>query len=582
MIPCTNGILIRPKVNEINHQRSTSFSHSNSSSSSQSNANQTNVNNSTQNSSNCSTTANCNSSGNTNQHSVQSSNSFSNANSTHYNASNASNGPSTTTSSSNNLANNVNNTNNNNSNNNNNSSNCNSNASSSNQATFTLPSYIVNTITNEIIEIKFPDESSRNAWLTLVHTHITPYLEETSQAKEESTSHSDNPSTNNNKAAKKAQTQPQQQQQQQAQQPKQQQQVACQLSVPLLTANTHRCNSNISQCSSISSGQGSSISGLSINSKVTTATTESFLSNQIESLNLSDSAINTNAANSLAASPNNTNKFLSAPTNSGDSSEMQLSVDLANILCSFNNIIEQSLFHGSLMRSASSAGETITKNSQDAHVSIPKRAETFNGASCKESQMQAININSDILKSRVYKNSACLNELFDTNNNGNCKPDALPSGGCSAGNNKHHLSEACISHSNTNSELSADSGYQSRLCVDLNHDLDGDNCSCVFFENNSDFGKLKQLNGMISRKSSSLSKNDEAHAKAVAANAMSNPPTNSSNTTSISRVQFENILKIILNDYMRLKSDNDGLKKELDNKNKTIDVLKKAIDEFKV
>ncbi len=37
-------------------------------------------------------------------------------------------------------------------------------------------SYIVNTITNEIVELKFPDEMSRNQWATLVHTHITPLI----------------------------------------------------------------------------------------------------------------------------------------------------------------------------------------------------------------------------------------------------------------------------------------------------------------------------------------------------------------------------------------------------------------------
>ena len=39
------------------------------------------------------------------------------------------------------------------------------------------------------------------------------------------------------------------------------------------------------------------------------------------------------------------------------------------------------------------------------HASIPKRAETFNGASSKECPMSNININADILKSRVYKNA---------------------------------------------------------------------------------------------------------------------------------------------------------------------------------
>jgi hypothetical protein len=36
------------------------------------------------------------------------------------------------------------------------------------------------------------------------------------------------------------------------------------------------------------------------------------------------------------------------------------------------------------MRSASSAGETMTRANHDPHTSIPKRAETFNGASSKD------------------------------------------------------------------------------------------------------------------------------------------------------------------------------------------------------
>jgi hypothetical protein len=54
---------------------------------------------------------------------------------------------------------------------NNNNNNMNTNSSTSNSL-----SYIVNTITNEIVELKFPDEASRNQWATLVHTHITPFI----------------------------------------------------------------------------------------------------------------------------------------------------------------------------------------------------------------------------------------------------------------------------------------------------------------------------------------------------------------------------------------------------------------------
>ncbi len=45
-----------------------------------------------------------------------------------------------------------------------------------------------------------------------------------------------------------------------------------------------------------------------------------------------------------------------------------------------------------LMRSASSAGETATRSNQDIHASMPKRAETFNGASSKEMNI-SMNIN---------------------------------------------------------------------------------------------------------------------------------------------------------------------------------------------
>lgn len=154
--------------------------------------------------------------------------------------------------------------------------------------------------------------------------------------------------------------------------------------VPLLTANTHRCNSNISNCSSVSSGQGSSISSTS--SKLTTTTSKSVLP-----IDLSDSALlNSNGNSSLSASPNPTtngiiNNNITIASNAGDLqsqaddsaslpvvSDMQLSVDLANLLYSFNSIIESSLFHGNLMRSASSAGETITKNSHEVLYRLKK------------------------------------------------------------------------------------------------------------------------------------------------------------------------------------------------------------------
>jgi hypothetical protein len=126
VIPFMSGILIRPKISEIsNSSRSSSFYSSNSS-----HLNITNNNNS-------------------------SNNTLSNSSNTN-NSVNFFNSSSSTTLSSNNSFNN---------------------SSTASTSSSTLPSYIVNTITNEIIELKFPEEIIRNQWLTLVHTHILPLIE---------------------------------------------------------------------------------------------------------------------------------------------------------------------------------------------------------------------------------------------------------------------------------------------------------------------------------------------------------------------------------------------------------------------
>jgi hypothetical protein len=124
VIPCTNGILIRPKLDELtSNQNRISYSSSLNISTTNNNNNSSNINNQIANG----------------------------------------------------LINNNNNTgsinNNSNNNNNNNATTTTTTTNSSN-----IISYIVNTITNEIVEIKFPDESSRNQWATLVHTHITPFI----------------------------------------------------------------------------------------------------------------------------------------------------------------------------------------------------------------------------------------------------------------------------------------------------------------------------------------------------------------------------------------------------------------------
>ena len=149
----------------------------------------------------------------------------------------------------------------------------NSSSSSSHGNNSILPTYIVNTITNEIIEIKFSDEASRNQWLTLVHTHITPFIEENTSKEEASSTHLEAFSAGGGGAVPSTGS-------------SLQYQHSCssngsfssvsQLvhknfkltsstgpmgSVPLLTANAYRCNSNISNSSSASSsGQGSYVS----------------------------------------------------------------------------------------------------------------------------------------------------------------------------------------------------------------------------------------------------------------------------------------------------------------------------------
>lgn len=188
VIPCTNGILIRPKLDEILTSRSTNLHHSSQSS--------LNLNSAT--AVHHSTTLN-----------------------THSSFSNSSDKPIVSTAAAAlqtgiNLA--------------ASSSQCNISNSSYNM------SYIVNTINNEIVEIKFPDEQTRNNWATLVHTHITPFIvaQQTTNLTTESGStstlrHQSSNASNSSGCSSSAKTTV----------------VKSTSSGPLLTANTYRCNSNI-------------------------------------------------------------------------------------------------------------------------------------------------------------------------------------------------------------------------------------------------------------------------------------------------------------------------------------------------
>jgi hypothetical protein len=504
----------------------------------------------------------------------------------------------------------------------------NSQSSSSSSSNSILPTYIVNTITNEIIEIKFGDEISRNQWLTLVHTHITPFIEEnTPKDDSTSSSHLESFNNNNNNNNKEGSSSSANQSLvtgtvTSSSSSNLHYQNSCSSngsfnsisqivnknfkltsstgpvgSVPLLTANTHRCNSNISHSSSSSSGQGSYTSSSSSASGISNSTKRTSLlsNNAIDALNLSDSVMNTHQSHSNASSPinittnvneksgvgidagvstnsSNTNGNNNDENISLSSCDMQLSPDLANILYSFNNLFDHALFPANLIRSASSAGETVTRNNQEMHASMPKRAETFNGASSKECPMSNININADILKSRVYK-SAVSAGCIHHHHGGHDKKSESRSSNESVKMKKHHHHHHQNGDGVTNTDLSADSGYHSRLCVDQNHDVDPENCSCTFiFENTS---ASKSFNHKRPNEKCEVLDQDtlieDIHRRHQQAS-----------HASIPKAHFESILKFILDDYMRLKNENEMLRTQLNKKDKSIDTLKSTMEECKV
>ena len=470
--------------------------------------------------------------------------------------------------------------------------------------------YIINLRTNQMLELSFPDEISKSQWLTLVHTHVTPFIDESpkdvavvdqtpsqldslnkntpfqnTQFSATNLHHQNSCSSTTSNSSltssssvgssasatmisiKNKSLLYQKLQHQNTYPPhtmscshnsaqhhltSQSHSAIAQLPIPILppsssSSSSQRCQSN---CSSI---------------KTDASQSSLLMSNPIEPLNLTDSMVNSSVASPNTNSNSNNTNFTAANSesiaNESSNSDMQLSPDLANILYSFNYLIEQSLCHGSLMRSASSAGETITRGNQEIQASIPKRAETFNGASAKDTQIATISINSDLIKSRVYTTTA--NQILE-NGDEDCSRRIMKNiSNCSGkmnimGNSNCSSSDAGVSHqSNGNSEESGDSGYQSRLCMDFNHDVDNaETCSCTFESGKS----MKQLSDLI-------------HLKRLFANDA---------TPSISKTHFESIIKSILTDYVRVKNENEDLKKNMASKEKTIDYLKKTVDECKV
>ncbi len=236
-----------------------------------------------------------------------------------------------------------------------------------------------------------------------------------------------------------------------------------------------------------------------------------------------------------------------ANSNMNSESDMNISPDIANILYSFNNLIEQNIFQSNLIRSASSAGETVTRNTQDPHVSMPKRAETFNGASSsKESQVTTLNLNANILQSYLHK----TNNISES--------DSGEGSSKTVSKTSSNASDTLAVRPIVNTDLSTDFGYHSRLSVDMHQDIDGDICSCSVFDGNhsvNNNNKIKNSKSLNGRKSI--------------------PEENK--LMSLTKGQFESILRTILSDYMRIKSENEQLRKEIEISNSSLEKIKSSL-----
>ncbi len=272
--------------------------------------------------------------------------------------------------------------------------------------------YIINLKTNQMLEMTFPDEMSKTQWLTLVHTHITPFIDDHSSSSKDdavtatplqtSQQFSDSAinlhyqnscsSTTSNSSlmsgsslgssisAVSIKNKSNLKLMHQASVPLPQSMLATPMnnnnhhhhhhvmvvphshsavsthlptaampvpvpaSAPSVTAQ--RCHSNCSSIVSNSSVNSSAPNTAvkSNNANVHDMTNDSL--NGIEPLNLTGSLVNSPPVAVLG--------IVAAQTSNGSVSEadmvadMQLSPDLANIIYSFNYLIEQSLCHGKL------------------------------------------------------------------------------------------------------------------------------------------------------------------------------------------------------------------------------------------
>ncbi len=263
----------------------------------------------------------------------------------------------------------------------------------------------------------------------------------------------------------------------------------------------------------------------------TVSTTSTPINCRIEALNINDSGLCASSLISTSTTNIDTSSLASYDT-------LFTEADINCLVEALSQNQNEKLTLSHLMRSASSAGETSSRTNPDIyHTSVPKRAETFNGASSSKETNISLNIN-EISKTRSHKVSTSSSSYI------NCG-SSISSGSSNNDTN--------ITNLNLNTDLSADSGYQSRLCVNQNHELDGDSCVCTCF---SDFNNSKNIN------------NDNSQEEPSRATPY--------------KLRLEDLVRYIIKDYVKLKDENTSLKEDLENKQKTIELLQQKVDSIKV
>jgi hypothetical protein len=394
-----------------------------------------------------------------------------------------------------------------------------------------------------MLELQFPDEISKNQWLTLVHTHITPFIQNEHHTNHNHPHHNHHNPLHHHHDHLSSQT------------PMHQNYHLPNLHYQMSTVSNSSINSSLSTSTSTSVSASATVPPVIKNTKQPSSSMMNH-----PKLTYTASSASRNSIDDVVSLHSSSNR----EEKSTSENDLQLSTDLANIIYSFNYLLEQSFCcttAANLARSASSAGETITKSGQEAQISVPKRAETFNGASTTSSAStttsstassasSSAHLQSNIMmmKTSASNNNVMLNIMNNLMNN----------------NSKKATTNTATDHSSssgtttTSESETADSGYHSRLCMDFGPNQDLDNVSevsCMCYANNNNSNNNRQLSEL--RKFLRSNKDSTA----------SSSSSSSNTTTSVSKAHFEAILKVILNDYMRIKNENENLKRELDSKN---------------